>query len=457
MNIVIAGGGNIGVTVAKKMIFEDHNVTVIEKDENLVKILRNELDALIIQGDAVDISILKQANISRSEMFLALTNNDNTNIVSSMIAYRLNPNQILVAKIEKTELYFSDPSLKPEDLGLAKLVDPKNLSMNKIITLIEHPEATEFINYAHRQTQLVGIRINHNFPFKNLSLSEMSQKDQLFQKLRIVAIYRNEKIIIPKGNDILRPMDKVYFIGKNETINTALKTHFYTGIKLKKIIIIGGNKETIELTQALMSSRYEITIVEENLEKCNILAKELKDIIIINGKGTDPITIKELDIDESCVVSLTNDDEYNVITAVTAKKHGALKTICKIKNVALTSVINSIPLIDAVYSPHILTVGEVVRFCRKDNIISVTSFSEIEAEMIDLIVTEKIPILDKPLKDVRFPEGIIIGVLVRDDQVIIPTGENRIKLNDKLLIFVLPDALPSVEKIFSKKLLRIRK
>ena len=452
MNIVIIGGGDIGITIAKKLISEKHNVTIIENDEKQIKFLQSNLDALIIHGNGVSLAKLKEANIKNSSLFIAVTNNDTINIVACSLVKRIcKKKMIIVSKLENSFFYFDDDIITPLNFGIDMMIDKNKLSIEKILTLIEHPKAIEIVNYSGRQSQLIGLRISKDFKYNGKSLKEIGDNDETLKNVRIVAINRNNEIIIPQGTDIIIPKDEIYMIGRTDLMQKVMKDYFAPKQKLKNIIIIGGTNLGKELSKILIKQGKIVTIIESNSHYCEELSKELKGVNIINGLGTDLIALNEVEIKKSCFICVSRDDEYNMITAAFAKKHNASKAICLINNIELVPITKNMPLIDAVFSPNLIAAAEILRFCRKGNIISITTFSEINAETIGFLVSYKISILDKPLKDVKLPHGIIIGVIIRGKKVIIPTGNDMIKINDKVILFVLPTATKEVEKIFSKR------
>ncbi|HOJ64557.1 MAG TPA: Trk system potassium transporter TrkA [Spirochaetota bacterium] len=454
MKIVIAGGGNVGVTIARKLISENHDLILIDDNDSAVNFLRRELDAIVIDGDALDIKILKKAEVQSADMFIAVTNNDNTNILSCIMVKKLNPNIVNIAKIQNSYKYFYNKQIEYKDFSIDNMIDPKELSIQKILTLIEQPEAIDIVDYADNRVRLVGVKIDEDFKYLNLRLRDLAGRDEIFNNIRIVAIYRNDKIIIPSGEDLILFNDKLYFIGKIEHIERLIKSYFTTKIKFKNIIILGANQLAEELTEELVKRKKNITIIEEDLKKCKQMSEEfggISGVSIINGYGTDPSILNEVNIEKSCFISVSNDDEYNVISAASAKNYNASKTICLIHNMSLLKIINNMTSIDAVFSPNILAVGKILSYCRTKNITSVSTFSEINAETIDLTISENINILNIPLKNVKFPKGIMIGVIIRGDDIIVPTGEDILMLNDKLILFVLPSAISEVERLFSRK------
>lgn len=456
MKIIIAGGGNVGITIARKLISENHDLTLIDNNESAINFLRKELDALVIDGDVLDIKILKKAEIYNADMFIAVTNNDNTNILSCIMTKKMNPKIINIAKIQNAYKYFYKDEINYSDFSIDNMIDPKNLSIEKILTLIEQPEAIDIVNYADNKVQLIGVRIDKDFKYINNILKELGSKDEIFNLIRIVAIYRNDKIIIPGGEDIILFNDKIYFIGKKEHIEKLMKIYFAPKrVKFKNIVILGANQLAEELAEELLKTKKSITIIEEDIKKCEQLSSEgfggISGLTIVNGYGTDETILNQINLEKSCFISLTQDDEYNVISAVSAKNYNASKTICLIHNMALLKIINNMTNIDAVFSPNILAVGKILSYCRTENITSVSTFSEINAETIDLTITENINILNKPLKNIKLPKGIVIGVIIRGDEIIVPTGEDILLLNDKLILFVLPDSLSEIERLFSKR------
>lgn len=452
MNIIIAGGGDIGTTIAKKLIAENHNITIIEKSTSRKKVLQSQLDALVIQGNTVDIEVLKKAEVHKASLFLAVTDNDNINIITSQMARKLSSGKlIIITKVENSYLYFNDTLIQPAGFGIDKVIDPQELIIEKVLNLVEIPEAIEVINYAGREALLIGVKVGADFDFCGQTLSAIGQEEPLFKSIRIIAIGRNNKTIIPTGLNRILDQDKLYIVGKRADITRVLKDYFNSNQKLTSIIINGGNKISREVAKVLQKQRKKVTIIENDPDLCKQLSRELSKIHIIKGSGTDPVVLKEIQVEKACVISVTSDDEFNLISAAYAKKYHAAKTICTIKNVELISIVNLMSVIDVVLSKQILSTGEILHYCRRGNITSISPFSGIDAESLSMEATEEIPILDKPLKSITFPEGLIVGLLIRDGQVIIPTGDESIRLHDQVILFVLLDRIGDIERVLLKQ------
>ena len=450
MNILIVGGGEVGYIIAERLIFENHNVTIIEKDEDRVTLLNNELDAFVLHGSGIYIKRLKQAGIEKTDLFLALTNDDNKNIISCSLAKKLGNNITTIAKVENYIYYFSDDKIKPSDYGIDEVVASTRLSIDKLQDLIKEPDAIENMYFYNDRIQIIGVNIPRDFSLSGMTLRQIATEHPEWQRSKIIAIKHGDGVLIPTGNDTIQPGDKLYIIGTNEILRAVLSKYFTSDKKIKDIVIFGGNRIGKEFAQSEAAKGRTVTIFDDDIKVCKKLSEELDNILVIHASGTNQKALEEIDMKNSCVVCVTNDDEYNIISAVLAKENGAIKAICNIRNISVGKIVNQISDIDSVFSPEELTLAEVLKYCRKGNILSITHMPNLNAETIKVQITENIPIVDKPLKDVNFPEGMIIGALVRDEKIIIPSGNDEIKLNDLVIAFVLPMAIAQAENIFAK-------
>ena len=450
MKIVIAGGGDVGVKIAKKLIYENHNVTIIERDPQLIRGLQNKLDAMIIKGETTSIDSLIEANISDTDSFIAVTNSDADNIIACKIVRKICEKDITITcKVDSYHQYFNEKYITHRDFGIDKIIKPTEITAQKVTELLKDPNIFEVVNYADNTAQLVGVKVQRDFPLKNISMSKLVDHEELFHKVRLVAIQRDATLIVPKGQDRIHSKDKLYFVGKTEIIRELVDKYFSTSTQLDNFIIVGGTKYAIELAKRFESLGKNITIIEKDKFKCKKLSSLLDTVMIINGVATDSNLMEELNFKNSCVITMSDNDEYNILAAFTAKKYGAPKTMCMIKNSSIVTLISNLDPIDIVFSPHSLTIGEILKATRKTDLFSVSAFTEIDAETIGINITKKLKILDTPLKNIEFPKKSIIGLIIREDEVIIPTGNDIIKIGDKVIVFLLPESISAVEKMFT--------
>jgi trk system potassium uptake protein TrkA len=452
MNIVIAGGGDVGVKIAQKLIYEGYNITLIEKDEKLIRMLKNKLDAMIIHGDATEVGTLIKADIQSAGLFIIVTNSDSDNLVGCTLARKCGRSDLSIAtKLDDYSQFFLKGKVAPGDFGVNTVVTPSELTIKKIVELIQNPDIFEIANYAGNIAQMVGVKVRKEFLYSSMPIFEMAQKDDMMTRIRLVAIQREGNIIIPRGDSEIYPNDKLYFVGRTEVVKEIVKKYFSINLKLNNVIIVGGSKRAVRLARVLVKLKKTVVIVEENRSRCEEISSHLENVMVINGLATDRFLLEELKVENSCIVSMTSDDEYNILSAFMTKKYGASKTICMIKSTSIVNVINNLAPIDTVFSPHALTVGEILKRTRKDDLFSVSPFTEIDAETVGIDINEKLPILNTPIKNISMPDKTIIGIIIRGKEVIIPTGEDEIKLGDRIIIFLLSDAIYEVEKMFSKR------
>lgn len=453
MKIIIIGGGNIGYGIAVPLIRENHNVTIIEKNENKVKKIKNELDAMVISGDGVDIETLNSADIKNCDMFIAVADDDNVNFLSSVLAKKLNIKMKVIVKIKQFLKFFNNDSCKATDFPFDHIINPNDLVIEKIEYLIANPYASDLISFYDNQIQLLKLTINDKFIFANQTLTEIAKKNTILQRIRITAILRQAMVIIPHGDEMILPGDRIFCAGKTEDINTFIKNSYTDTFKIKNVIISSEPKILPDLLNKLKKHKYKITVIDPDKATCHKLAQNTDKIKIINGFSTDSSIINELNFKDSCYISLTDNDEFNIVSSTTLKNNGISKVMCSIKNMSLISILSSIEYIDCFFSSNVMTTGEILKFSRKGNINSITYFSEINAETIEISIFDEIPILGQKLKDIKIPDGMIIMSIIRGEEIIIPTGDDYIIKNDRVIVFVLTKSLQKVDMFFVENLI----
>jgi len=315
MNILIVGGGEVRYIIAERLIFENHNVTIIEKDEDRVTLLNNELDAFVLHGSGIYIKRLKQAGIEKTDLFLALTNDDNKNMISCSLAKKLS-NATTIAKVENYIYYFSDDKIKPSDYGIDEVVASTRLSIDKLQDLIKEPDAIENMYFYNDRIQIIGVNIPRDFSLSGMTLRQIATEHPEWQRSKIIAIKHGDGVLIPTGNDTIQPGDKLYIIGTNEILRAVLSKYFTSDKKIKDIVIFGGNRIGKEFAQSEATKGRAVTIFDDDIKVCKKLSEELENILVIHASGTNQKALEEIDMKNSCVVCVTNDDEYNIISAV---------------------------------------------------------------------------------------------------------------------------------------------
>lgn len=452
MKTIIIGGGHVGVNIASKLISEGHDITIIEKNEELKESLQSKLDALVICKDGVNVKLLKEIEIHKTDLFIAVTDSDKINIVACMMAKKLGKDNItIIGKIEHYFNYFNNKYILPRDFGIDVMISPKKLLMNKVLKLIEQPQTIEVIKYAKRQGEIIGLKIDENSRFLDITLKELKTKHFFSKDIKIMGIFRNSNILLPNDDTKILINDKIFLIGKTTAISKMLKNYSKSSSSIDNIILNSGSSVGRELTKHLELIGKRVIILERDTKICERISKELNQAIIINSSIKDMNVLDDLDLNNSCLVCISEDDEYNLLSSIYAKNHGINKTICAIKDSTLAPIVNNINLVDSVLISDMLTTSKILKYLRGENIIADSSISDIDAEAIGVRITTSSPVINQKIKNIKNYDKLIIGMIIRNDKVLIPNDDDIFRLNDRVILFVIPSAIKNIKKMFDKK------
>lgn len=447
MKIIIIGAGKVGFTLAEMLSYENHDVILIEKSPERQKIIEENLDVKTIQGSGTNIQVLEEAGVSNSDLLIAVTEIDEINMVSCFIAKKYNVKKT-VARLRNPE-YIDNPKITSgNSIGIDFVISPEIVSAQMIKKIVDVPEAINVDYYADGKLQLLEIKINEKSPVANKSLEEIN-----FPKPNLIAaIIRKETMIIPRGKDVIQPGDLVFVIAQTKHMLEVEEVLGEKRTRVKNIIILGGGRIGYILAKMLDTKSISVKIIDNNIDVCKKLSEELSNVLVLHGDGTDVDLLEEEEAGSAdMIICVTNDDKVNILVSLLAKHLGANKTVAKIKSTAYVSLVEKVG-IDVVVNPRLLTAGAIFQFIRKGDIVSVTLLGSAKAEMIEFIVPENLKITNIPLKKLDFPKDAIVGSIVRNDKVIVPSGDDYILPNDKVLVFALPKAIKKIENIFFPKL-----
>lgn len=450
MKVIIAGAGDIGEDLARRLTLEHHDVVVLEKDSEKIPDIEDKLDVMVVQETGERISALIDAGIKDADVFIAVTNSDELNIMFCMIAKKLSDIKT-VARVRNPEYYNKKGALLSSDqLGIDIMIDPEGLTALEIAKLIKSPEASEIEYFAEGKIELLAFRIERGSELIDKKISTLS----LPKEILIIAISReNGDVIIPRGEDRILLNDVIYVIKKTGILTDIASMASNKKKRARSVMIIGGGKIGFRLAKILENhekSGILIKLVEKSPERCKIISENLNKTLVLNGDATDISFLKDENIEASdIVVTVTGSDELNILTAILAKKLGATKAITEITKPGYEVVLQTLE-IDSYVSPRLLTVGRLARLFRKSNIISETFLKDGKAEMLEVIISQKSSFLDTPLSKLRLlDKGIIIGGILRGKTAIIPKGRDKILPKDRLIVFTNPQNVKKVERLFS--------
>jgi trk system potassium uptake protein TrkA len=443
LKIIIIGAGKVGCQIAKTLSLEKHDVTLIEKDDVIRQSAQNSLDVLTILGNGANVRTLEEAGIKQADMVIAVTSSDEANMIACMTAKQFEVPQ-KIARIRNPEYLYSN-ALSREKLGIDLTINPERATAREIVKLLKSPiNVAQVQSFAGGKVQLFELKVDASFPFINQQLKAITFKYPIL----VAAIYRNDKIIIPGGEEKIIAGDNLYVLIKKDYFLELNEIFNQKPLSVQNVIILGGSRIGIQAALILTKLGISTKLIERDKEKCEKIAESLPHTLVINGDGTNIDLLKSEGVETTDgFVAVTGYDEDNLLVALLAKHLGAKKVIAKVDRINYIPILEKIG-VDAVVNPRMTTASAILRFIRRGKIISLTLLKEGEAEVIELIVSPHSKIINTPLKEANLPQNSIIGAIVRKDEVIIPHGNDIIQPEDKIIIFALSSDVKEIEKIF---------
>ena len=458
MNIIICGAGRVGFTIAKQLSEQGHSITVIDQSSEDIQKIDEALDVKAIVGKATYPSILEKADASEADMIIAVTRNDEINMVICQIAFSIFKIPKKIARIRSQD--YLNPKFSrvynKEDLPIDVIISPEIEIAKSIQRKLEAPGALDSIPFADNKIRLLEILINENCKLINIKLNDLTKK---FPNLdaNIIAIIREDKFFIPKKNDDIQENDKIYVIINSSQMAETLEVFGHTEKISKKILIIGGGNIGFNLAKNLEESldSVRVKIVEKDKDRAKFLANELNNTIVINGNGLDEEVLVEANLEETeTVLALTNDDEDNLMVSVLVEKFAKdEKEINDKRTMALVNKTNYSLLqkslkIDDLIDPRMNTVSSILKHIHKGTIETAYTILNGEFEVIEAEIIQTSELINKELKNSNLPEEIRIGAILRDQKVIIPRSNFVFEKDDIVVFLAKKDSISVVEEIF---------
>ena len=458
MNIIICGAGRVGYTIAKLLSEQDHSVTVIDQSSEDIQKINEDLDVKSIVGKATYPSVLEKANAEDADMIIAVTRNDEINMLICQIAFSIFNIQKKIARIRSQD--YLNPKFtrvyNKENLPIDVIISPEIEIARSIQRKLEAPGALDSVPFADNQIRLLEILIKSNCKLIGLKLNELTKK---FPSLdaNIISIIRGDKSFIPKKNDVIEENDKIYVIINSSQMPETLEAFGHTEKISKKVLIIGGGNIGYNLAKNIEETLegVRVKIVEKQKSRAEYIANELNNTIVINGDGLDEEVLSEANLDEAeTVLALTNDDEDNLMVSVLVEKF--VKDQKNIENKRTMALINkpnysllqSSLKIDDLIDPRMNTVSSILKHVHKGTIENAYTISNGEYEVIEAEIIETSELINKELKNADFPDQIRIGAVLRDKKVIIPKSNFIFQNDDRVVLIVKKDTIPVVENLF---------
>ena len=452
MNIIICGAGRVGFTIAKLLSEQNHSITVIDQSSEDIQKINDTLDVKGIVGKATYPSILEKADAANTDMIIAVTKNDEINMLICQIAHTVFKTSKKIARIRSQD--YLNPKFSnvynTENLPIDVIISPEIEIAKSIQRKLEAPGALDNVPFAENKIRLLEIDVNKNCPLIGIKLNDLTKK---FPKLEanILGVIRNEKFIILKKNDIMKENDKAYVIINSLQMELTLTAFGHNEKISNKILIIGGGNIGFNLAKNIEKSfeSVRIKIIEKNKERAEFIASQLNNSIVINGNGLEEDVLTEANLEEiQTVLALTNDDEDNLMLSVLVEKFSKDKRTMALINKPNYALLQSSLKIDDLIDPRMNTVSSILKHVHKGTIETAYSILNGEYEVIEAEIIETSELINKELKKVNLPEEIRIGAILRDKDIIIPRSNFIFQKDDIVVFLAKRDHLSVVENMF---------
>lgn len=451
MKIIIIGAGEVGFHIASRLAYENKDVVVIDKDPIAVRRISENIDAQVIVGSGSSPVILEEANIKEAEILLAVTDSDEANLVACLIADAMSPATRKLARIRNADYDQYHDIFREKAPHIDNVINPEIEVVKTIFCLMKAPGAVDVGDLAGGRVKFIGVRLDDTSKLSGVKLSYLPEMLGASRPL-IAGIVRGDDLIVPRGSDRLKAGDLVYFICENEKLSETLAIFGKHSAPLKRVLIIGGGRIGLRLAELLEKKNIHTKIIENNPERCKELAEKMNKTVILHGDGSDQDLLTEENIrDMDVVVTLTGDEEINILVSLLAKNLEAKNTITKISKFSYFPVMSTIG-IEQVVSPRLSAIDTILQHVRRGKVLSAISINGELAEVIEAEALETSDIVGRPLKKMAFPKGALLIAIIHDDQIIIPSGDSVVEPNDRVIIFAVRDSVPKVEKILTVKL-----
>jgi len=450
MNILIVGAGIVGFNLAQELSHEGHDISIIDADAGTIQRISEKLDVLAIHGNGCLPSVLIQSRIRDAEMVIAVTDKDEINLMVCFLAHKFGVKERF-ARLRNMELTGKSQVFKPEELFVNHAINPASIIIDSILKIIKTPGAVNVAEFADGQIFFRGFDVPEDAPLAGKTIEEIRELSELNAFL-VVAIVRAGKMIIPKYENRIQAGDKIYILVDHDFLPLVLPMLNKKVNEIQKIIIFGASRVGINLAQELDKFIDDVSIIEPSLEMANEAADILEHTTVLHGSGTDPHLFNDINMqDADLFLSLSNDDEINILSALMAKKHGAKRAVVITSDPDYMPILDSIGM-DVAINPRLITVAEILKHLRKGQIVNLYKLSEGEAEVMEIVPTEKSAAIGKRINQLNMPEQSIIGAVLRNDgEMVVPGGSTEILKGDTVIIVTLPDSIGKIEKIFGKK------
>ena len=436
----------MGSHLARMLSGNGHDITVIDSDSKALNELGNLADLITVEGDTTTFAVLRRAGVRRCDLFIAVNHDENMNILSAIMAKQLGAKKS-IARIDHNE--YLEPNNKEMfiDMGIDSLFHPEQVAALEVTNLLGHTSTTDYVDFSGGLLALVVVKLEPTSPLIGRKLMDLAD-DGSISEFRAVAITRGSQTIIPRGQDVFFEGDVVYIISRKDAAKRVTELSGQKSVEVKNLMILGGSRIGVRVALELQDDM-NVKMIEYNGEKAYRLAEELDRTLIIHedGRNLDAMLEEGLSTTDA-FLAVTGRSETNILAAMQAKRMGVKKVIAEVENLNYIRLAESVG-IDTIINKKRVTASNIFRFTMSTDVQAIRCLSGSEAEVLEFIVKPNSPATKCMIKDMRLPQDVIIGGIVRGDKVFIAVGDTRINAYDRVVVFSMPGSIATVGEFFN--------
>ncbi len=446
MKIIIAGAGEVGYHLAKLLSKESHSIVLIDTNAKVLQRADSEMDLLTIQGNAYSLSVLDQAGIENTDLVIAVTSSETSNLTIATLGKQLGAKKT-ISRVNNEEFLKLKDRLDLQRLGIDVLISPEELASKEIIRLLRRSSFSDAFDFEFGMLTLLGSYLKKKSKLVGKSIVDFMKIDQAKDFITI-AVDRGGETLIPDENFVFDVNDHVFFLCKPTGIDQIRDLCAGKRVEVKNVMLMGGGNVGFNTAKRL-SRRKNVKLIESNSERCSVLADKLPETLIINDDGHDVNLLEDENISQmDAFIAVTGNSETNIMSCLVAKNHGVEKTIAMVENIDYINLSQTIG-IDTLINKKLIAANNIFRYVRHADIVNIAGLHGIDAEIFEIYVKEGSKVTEGPIKQLNLPKDAIIGGIIRDNKAFIAGPNYQIQAKDKVVVFALPDALKKTLDYFS--------
>ena len=448
MKIIIAGAGDVGFHLAKLLSFESQDIYLVDTNAEKLDYASNHIDVITKKGDATSIKLLRDINIDKADIFLAVTESQNTNFTLAVLAKKLGAKKT-IARVSNHE-FTVNSEIDFAELGIDSMISPGELAADEIRMLLHQSAFNDTIEFENGTLNILGSTLEYHSPLINLTVQQARERFSDVDFITIAIKPENSsETIIPRGNSVYRPHDQIYFSAPKESIKKLYKLMGKTPFGVKDVMILGAGKISVKAARNLCDSKFNVKLIEIEKERAKDVAEKLPNALVIWGDGRVVELLDEENISEmDAFIAVTGNSETNIMSCLVAKSKGVKKTIALVENMDYINISQTIG-IDTLINKKLLAASAIFKYVRKGEVLKLANLHNVDAEVLEFRVKENSLVTKNLVKDINLTRKAVFGGVIRDGVAHMTFGDFQILEGDKAVVFCLPEAIQMVEKLFN--------